>query len=290
MTGHKNTTYNWCFKLTETITSWLNTLSDAGRPGEIRFCRQGYLIEPSKRSGLGASCLAMKVAYQTGIWEELEGHVRDGWVDHVCSFQRKQSGYFEDPTLLKNADQNAGWLWFKKEDIAIRRAETRQAAAALLALGSKPLHPVAKIPDTPKDALNYLERLPWHNKPWGAGSQASHLVFFLKLNADAFNQAARLEELLPDLLHYLDELQDPVTGSWFRKQAPLNEQVNAAMKVLTIYRLLGRPFRWQERLIDLCLSVIDDRDACHSVDVLLNVSAAISGRTAPFHSILIAPT
>lgn len=253
--------------LTDSIGDWLLILHESTDPGQVRFCRQGNLIGPSPKGGLAASCLALKIAYQIGKWEQLDSVVRDGWVAHVRSFQNERSGYFEDPTLLRIADREAGWLWFKK-NIAARRAETRQAAAALLAVGTAPFHPVTEIPTIPKAVLQYLNALPWTKDPWGAGSHTGHLVFFLKLNAEVSNQEGQFKELLPVILKYLDGLQDPKTGSWFQGDVLLNQQVNAAMKVLTIYRLLQQSFRWPERLIDLCLTVPDDRDACHSVDVL----------------------
>jgi hypothetical protein len=217
---------------------------------------------------LGASCLTLKIAYQIGIWSQLTRKVRHGWIEHIRQFQRKSTGFFEDPTLLKVADRNAGPLWFKKKDMAVRRAETRQASAALLGVCSHPLYPVWKIPDTPRKVANYLSRLPWAKRPWHSGSHASHLAFFLKLNADLSNQQERYQELMPVILNYLDALQDPGTGSWSRASVPIHEQINTAMKILTIYRLLGDSFRWPERLIDLCLSERNDRDACNSVDVL----------------------
>lgn len=255
------------YSLVDSIGDWLLSLSDSAHPGQVRFCLQGNLIEASTQGGLAASCLALKIAYQIGIWDQLGSDMRDGWIAHVCSFQCKRSGYFEDPTLLRFADRKIGWLWFKK-DIAMRRAETRQAAAALLGVGTTPLYPVTYIPHTPAAVLEYLDKLPWGKDPWGAGSHAGHLVFFLKLNAEVINQQRLFNELLPVILKYLDDLQDPRTGSWFRGDVPFNQQVNAAMKILTIYRLLQQSFRWPERLIDLCLTMPDNRDACHSLDVL----------------------
>ena len=259
--------HNWCFTLTSSIASWFSTISDPERPGEILFCHKGNLLVPSGSAGLGASCLALKLAYQTGIWDRLASDLRGAWISHVRAFQRQRSGYFEDPTLLKIADRKAGWLWPKK-DIAVRRAETRQAAAALLSVGSQPLYAVAEIPDTEKAVLRYVDGLPWDTRPWHSGSHASHLVFFLKLNAELFHQQSRFQRFLSVVMSYLDGIQDPGTGSWFKGNVSTREKVNAAMKVLTIYRLLGQSFRWPERLIDMGLHALDEGHACNSLDVL----------------------
>jgi hypothetical protein len=297
--------YTWCFDLTDSIASWLSTLCDPVHPGQIRYCLQGNLIEPSANSGLGASCLALKLAYQTGVWEQLGDKVRREWVAHVRSFQNKDSGYFEDPVLLSVADRRVSRSYLKKgiermyrklgikedyllcqnnaegtvpalpkeKDMATRRAETRQAIAALLTVNDTPTFPISHIPGSPKTTEDYLDKLPWYWNPWHAASQTAHHIFFLKLNADVFSQQEPFDKLLAVILTYLDRIQAPETGAWFKsswlpRKVPANQQVNAAMKILTAYGLLQRPFRWPDRLIDLCLASFDDRDACHSVDVI----------------------
>ena len=93
-------------------------------------------------------------------------------------------------------------------------------------------------------------------------------MFFLKLNADVFSRRDEYERLAPVVLEQLDELQDETTGSWFIGDPPIPQKVNAAMKVLLIYDLIGMPFRWPERLIDFCLAAATEDDACHNVDII----------------------
>ncbi|MEM7033808.1 MAG: hypothetical protein AAF629_29965 [Chloroflexota bacterium] len=296
---------DWCFRLNDTMGPWFSTLFDRDYPGRIRFCNQGNLIEPTANTGLGASCLALKATYQTGVWEQLEPDMQSGWIAHIQSFQEQETGYFEDAAILAVADARANWSLPKKVlnrvrrklgyadlaeldamstkkhrpekytvlNTATRRAETRQACAALLAAGSRPLYPINHIPASPEAILAYLDDLPWYLNPWHAGSHTAYLIFALKLNADIFNQQTPFQKHVPIILSYLDQLQDPETGSWFRnswfpREVPLNQKVNGAMKVLTGYSLLDKPVQWPEKLIDLCLRAYDDRDACHSVDLI----------------------
>lgn len=313
----------WLFELTASISSWLEMLYKPDHPGQLKFCLKGNIIEPSPTTGLGASALALKLAYQIGLWDQLDVSTRAAWVDHIRSFQEPEIGYFEDQAFLIPADYIAGKSWYtrnqsriyrklglktdigdrgikfdeikttdlKKKDKAVRRAESRQAAAALMAAGSVPSFPFTHIPTESEAIVRYLDRLPWYWNPWHSGSHTAYLVFALKMNAEFFEQRAQFEALLPIVFSYLDRIQDTETGAWFKgswlpRKVPLNQQVNGAMKVLTAYRLMNMPFHRPERLIDLCLMAFDDRDACHSVDliyVLHECAQLTSHRLAEIH-------
>lgn len=227
------------------------------------------MLRPSLRAGLGASALALKVSYQTGCAATLGEAELRSWAAYVRGFQRRRpprfAGWFEDQELLGAADRALGRF---RRDLAARRAETRQACAALHAVGSRPRFAVRELPRSPAAVLRYLRSLPWESNPWGAGSHAAHLVFFLKLNAESFGRRSDFSALLPVVLDYLDGLQDQATGSWFRGDPATEQKVNAAMKVLTIYEMLDRPLRYADRLVDLCLGAANEEDACHNVDVL----------------------
>jgi hypothetical protein len=216
----------------------------------------------------------MKVACQTHLWETLPEPTRHGWVRHVRSFQVWPFGFFVDHVLCAAADRRVRRRGFWRRDWVVRRAETRQAAAALLGAGASPAWPVRAVPGTAGGIRRYLKRLPWDCDPWAAGSHTSHLGFFLALNAKVFGRTTARDALMPVLLDWLDGIQDERTGSWHALGAapPRNQQVNAAMKVLTLFRWLDRPIRFADRLVDLCLVEEDARDACHSVDVLFVLS------------------
>lgn len=259
----------WLLSMKDSIWEWMLSLQDGAHPGRFPWSKTGSLVQPSDRAGLGASALALKVAYQIDCLGSVKAERLKQWTDYICSFQTKPparfAGFFEDPWLLKIADRNAGWF---KKDIETRRAETRQACAALLAAGAKPRFPVLQLPKSPEEVRQYVSRLDWEKNPWGAGSHAGHLMFFLKMNADVFGRSAEYEQLAPVVLEQLNRLQDKATGSWFVGNPSVPQKVNAAMKVLLLYDLIERPFRWPERLIDFCLTTANEEDACHSVDII----------------------
>ena len=272
MLDHPKTILNapdWLLEMRATAWQWLLSLRDVEHPGRVRWCGNGSVVLTSHKTGLGASALALKVAYQLGRVKELPSDELLEWAAYIRSFQTptpgKFAGFFEDQPLLKQADRrNAGWF---RKDVAIRRAETRQACAALLAAGSTPLYPMRHIPNSPSEVRQYLNRLPWYS-PWAAGSHTAHLMFFLKINANVFGLNREYTELAPIILEHLDGLQDKETGAWFIGNPPTYEKVNGAMKVLTLYELINTPFGLPDRLIDLCLSVAREDDACNKVDIL----------------------
>ncbi|MDA8168361.1 MAG: hypothetical protein M0Z59_01510 [Nitrospiraceae bacterium] len=246
---------------------WLMTLRDPSRPGEFSFCRQGALFQPGPKAGLGISCLALKISSMLGCLDRFSADELEGWTEHISSFQSpsgRTAGYFEDDILLKELDGRAGWF---RKDWAARRAETRQACAALMCTNSTPRFAISHLPDTAKKMKKYVRGLDW-SQPWAAGSHASHMIFFLNLNARVFGQTEAKRLFLPVILEEIDRLQDPETGSWFSGRPPAEQVVNGAMKVITGYACLDKPFRHPERLIDTCLSAINDEHGCNNADII----------------------
>ncbi|MDH4138784.1 MAG: hypothetical protein OEW09_19035 [Anaerolineae bacterium] len=244
------------------------SIRDERHPGYFYYCQSGSKLTPSAKAGLGLSSLALKIAYQINCLDRLSESELRQWTDHIRAFQRwpwgRLAGLFEDKAIIRVLDRQGG-----RNDygIQVRRAETRQSCAALLGVGSHPRWSIRAIPRTKRQVIEYIDSLPWH-LPWGAASQATHLVFFLNLNADLFGQAKAQQELIPTILATFDELQDKETGTWFRGNTSPEQMVNGAMKVLTAYALLDKEFAYLEKLIDFCLAVSNDQDACHNVDIL----------------------
>jgi hypothetical protein len=253
----------WLRGLADGVWGWLSGLRAPGRPGWVRLCREGALVEPGPRAGLGVSCLALKTCAMLGLLPRLEPGEAEGWVRHIRSFQAesgRSSGFFEDPTVTRPADRKAGWF---RRDVKVRLAETRQACAALMTVGSAPLHPVSRLPGTPEEARAFVAALDW-DRPWDAGSHAGHLLFFYGLSCAEGLSAAVLSEL--------DKRQDPATGAWFAQRPGMEQLVNGAMKVLTGYAALGKPFARAERLIDTCLEAGHEEHACNNADVVYVLS------------------
>ncbi len=258
---------HWLYDLSNKVWEWLTQRRVPSHPGWICFCRNGASLEPGERAGLGISCLALKTCVMLGLLSCFDDGELEGWTDHIQSFQAAKgrfAGFFEDAAVLRIADRNAGWF---RRDVATRRAETRQACAALLSAGSSPLYPVRKLPETPEQVGNYIRKLDW-TEPWGAGSHAGHLMFFYGLNARVFGQAETADSLLPVVLAELDRLQNPESGSWYSRRPSGEQIVNGAMKILSGYAFLNKPFPYPDRLIDTCLAAANDEHGCNNTDVI----------------------
>ena len=259
----------WIDAVRDTAWEWLQSVRHPSVPGGYRWCRHGGLLEPTSRSGLGSSALALKTVCQLDRLGDISTRDLAAWVRYIRSFQvcwpPSRIGFFEDPSVLGplDAKMNGGY-----KDQQTRRAETRQACAALLCAGCKPRFPVCRVPYSAKAVHRYVTRLAWEEDPWGAGSQTSHLVFFYHLNAMVTGLQYQGTRLIPAVLSELDRLRDQDTGAWFRGTPSVSQRINGAMKVLTAYDLLKRRLPSADRLVDLCLDHISEGNACHNLDVV----------------------
>jgi hypothetical protein len=208
--------------------------------------------------------MGLKLMCILGLFERFTPEECNQWITHVQAFQTLSglsAGYFEDRALLRHLDN-----WWKK-DWPVHRAETRQACTALMSVGAWPKIAAPRIAQTPEEVNNYLQVLNWDN-PWAAGSQMSHLVVFLHLNATRFGQMKAQDKLIPLILEAVNLLQDPQTGCWGAKDASPSQRVNGSMKVITAFSFLKKPFPYADRLIDYTLSQSNTSDGCHNVDLI----------------------
>lgn len=264
---------NWCQTLHEEIFDWLARLQVADIPGCYRFCSSGNTLMPTTNSGLDISALALKIIYMSGTLDRIPQEYLNQWIQFIQSFQKEEisygflkhkklRGFFIDPQFLSYVDKNGF-------DIKTRRAVTRQSCAALMCAGHYPKLPIGSIPDTKKQIHKYLSQLDWRD-PWGAGSHASHLVFFLKLNHDYFHLHNHYENLMNYTFEWLNSIQDTDTKLWYAGNPSLEQLINGAMKVLTAYAVVDRPVEYPDHLIDFCLTAADKNknDGCHNTDIL----------------------
>lgn len=260
------TSLAWIENLTDSIWNWCLSVRDNQHPGYFYYCRSSKKIKPSSKIGLGFTSMALKIAYQINCLDRLSNDELQQWTEHICSFQRglwgRLTGLFDDRAVMNSLKK---WMLQDNYTFQVSKAETRQACAALLAAQARPRWPIRAIPHTEQQVVKYIDNLPWH-LPWRAGSQATHLIFFWQLNAKLFNKTQ--EDLIPIVLAKFDEFQDKETGTWFRGNTSPEQKVNGAMKILTAYTLLGKGFAYPEKLIDFCLDMGNDQDACHNVDIL----------------------
>ncbi len=264
-------------ELSSSIMHWLKCLQDSSNPGYFKLCRDGAIVTPSHNKGLGFSCLALKIAYTLDSMNQFSSSQVEQWADYIKSFQiadyKRFSGFFEDSGLVNAVDGLKFGRFYLKgpfkfiKNVDVRRAETRQACASLHCIGKSARHPIKSIPHDANEARKYVHSLNW-NQPWASGSHFSHLVFFLKYNADHFGMHDEYENIIPVLWEEVDKFLDNKTGCSFSGRCSDFQKINGTMKIFTSYATVKRPPNYPEKLIDFCLSVSQVNNGCHVLDIL----------------------
>lgn len=268
----------WLDKAKDTIPLWIEKISVSGEAGRFHFCLNG-LTKAGEKAALGFSCFALRIFYITGLWDKLSSERKEAWIKFLQSFQSLNSSYkgaFIDLPILENCNP---WKQKIKQILlgvkghqnlspqkAVINAETKQAIATLVQVGSQALYPFQDFPQQPDDIRKYLKGLNW-SQPWSAGGQASALATFIKKESPKFLSPADVNQLLKEAVNFFTQSVDKETGTWFSGAKPEHYQlINGAMKVLTALDWLECEIPYPEKLIDTCLSSLPSPEGCHIVD------------------------
>lgn len=254
----------WVRKVWGRLPVFLDCLRHSSNPQLYRFSLSGDLAtEPL----LVSSVFAVKARYMRQIIDakdrlSLSGHIlgcQGGCgeiLDHsihrakLCSsiFSR-ESPYAVEPRIVE---------------------QTRQSFAALAALGLAPERPFAEIPSDARQTQNFVTALNWE-RPWGAASHISHLVFFLTWHQRWFPDRAGGGVSAADVLADVEARYRQSDGSWHAPGAQVSpsNKVNGAMKMVSALDAVGQAqLSNPEGLIDLCLSVANNGHACNHFNVI----------------------
>ena len=267
---NKNDLLQWVETVIDGLPDFLETMRDRDTPGRYKYSLTGD-IASSSQWGLGNTVFAVKTYFMLNLISSINELETAAFIK---SFGRRD-GEISDPIVQRrsrriryNTALHSG-DWNNITGRQTRRAETRQAFAALRAMGENPDRPYLNIPRSKKKIKKYIHSLDW-NHPWGAGSHFSHLIFFLKNNTHLANS---FDGNKTDLINYAF---DEVTryrqndGSWYDKYSSDTQKVNGAMKMVTAYMAAGKTdLSMRDRLIDHCLALQTDPDACNNFNLLL---------------------
>ena len=160
-------------------------------------------------------------------------------------------GSFRDP-LFRSED-----ILSKQHNLAYFQEETTtmcQQALDALAAPPPPEHDWSSDYRTAKGIVNYLESLVWDN-PWRDSNPVMFVLSQLCHDAQR-HQQPELLKIVDTALDWLDIHQSPKTGLW---QGPYEVSLTNAMAATFhftfYYSYRGRPLKYQERIIDSCLSL-----------------------------------
>lgn len=263
----------WVFELKKKVPQFLEKLKGKKRAGVFHYSLSGDLYGEKIKWGLGNTVFAIKIYYILNLLNTLPSSEKEMMVNFIQSFQ-KRDGIISDSFLRKKAFLRNILTPIKNTEVS--RAETRQAISSLYLLEKKPSLPYQDFPQSKREISSYLQKLKWQ-KPHHAGSQFSHLLFFLK-NSGLKNK----EELMSTAIAWVGKLQNPQNGFWFKGKVSNQEKINGAMKIITGLKVAGRvKFKYPEKIIDLGLREKKSKDACDNFNLIyvLHYANKVAGRT-----------
>ena len=273
-------------KVRQHISNWLEKMAYDLEPGRFRFCSQGSMMPAQGQSGQMATCFAMKIAWQCGLWEEWSEARRTACVKFIQSFQRRD-GFFFDPWLVANAKPDlkdylrvllgrCSWSSLQNQLTENLRAETRQSVATLLMVGASPKDSVPLEVTSADDVVRYVQVLDWGN-PWAAASHVSHQLFMLAVNKKCFGVPKDVEQLIDVFLKQLTKYYAPETGTWYQGNPPDDIKINGSMKVFSGLQWLDRPYPDTRALLDFALKQPFESEGCGFLNRLFVVHQARKG-------------
>ncbi len=268
----------WIYKLKDEVPAFLDQMKGIKKPGFFKYSLTGDLYDENESWGLGNTVFVIKIYYTLNLLADLPAEEKKAIIDFLRSFQASD-GSFYDPLikrLTKLSDiiaaikGNSFNNFFHQQT---KRAETRQAISALQLMNEGAEYSDRNLPNTEAQVTRHLNNLIW-SKPWGAGSHFSHLIFFLK-NSQLPNRF----DLIDFAISWVNQMQSHETGSWYKGNPTLRHKINGAMKVITALKVADKmSFQFPDKLIDMCLSAINDETACDNFNIIyvLNYANKIS--------------
>ncbi len=278
------------------IADWLEQMAEVLEPGRFRFCSRGSLVPTQGQQAQFATCFAMKIAWQIGIWESWPTERKRGCIAFVKSFQNPD-GWFIDQWLFRQAKpglkERAGAYLQRilggnppqekdARDLINIRAETRQSASTLLMVGDMPTYQLPLECSSTEEVERFIFSFDW-SRPWAAGSHLSHLLFMLSVNEKFFDKTFVNAPLIDAAMACLAKLRDPGSGCWCQGNPDPVERINGAMKVFSGLQWLDRPYPDCRRLLDYSLDRPFQDDGCGFLNRLLVVFHARQGVPQGYH-------
>lgn len=264
----------WLTNIKKSVISFLQDLNINRDYTFFKYSYSGDLQSPRDGWGLGQLVFAGKILYMLDEVKGLKPEHRDNLIAAIDSFW-KTDGFYSDARLVKPSLKVVLGSFLKGRQPQpsyeqIRRAETRQTFAALIALNAKPRAAFMHVPDTQQEISKYLSSLDW-TQPWAAGSHFSHLLFFLHHNQALFGTPEDpSSELIDFATEWIGKRQSASDGCWYDDPVrSATEKINGAMKILTGFRAAGKSrFPYPECLINTALTIPNEMEACSNFNVV----------------------
>lgn len=251
----------WIKKVYENIDIFIDKIADEDFVN-VRYSLSGDIYE----NNLANFVFLTKLLFITGRIDGISDKQRENLCHNILRYTHS-NGEIYDTKITGRLVLNRKRL-SKTNTIDTRRAETRQAFAALYLLGSQPHKPYGLAPGTKDEVNSYLSSFDWA-EPWHAGSHLSHLLFFLHMN-DMFFHKEDNEPLIRYAIKWVSGLQNKNDGMWYAgENVSLKQKINGAMKIMTGLDVVNfKSVNYVRKIIDTALSGINDDEACSNFNIV----------------------
>lgn len=255
----------WLHNLKKRVPYFLANIKGAKRSGFFHYSYTGDYLNENIKWGLGNAVFFLKIIYTLKLEESHKKEIEAAG-NFIKSFQ-SDNGEFSDrlltlisfPSTFLNALKNLNIKYLSNK--SLRRAETRQAMSSLSLFNIRPNNTYLDFPISEKNIKQYLDNLDW-KYPWHAGSQFSHLLFFLN-NSELSDK----ESLINYAVGWIEAMQKD-DGFWYQGSASVQQKINGAMKIISGLKAADRvSFNLPEMIIDTCLAVKNDKHACDNFNI-----------------------
>jgi len=261
------------FNIKENTPLFVRRLEDVSCKGKYHFSLSGDIPRQGIRWGLGQSAFAARILYILGA---LSSDESCNIAEYINTFSHDDGSYYDEyiarATSIRRILLSIKYL--NKDHLfntLNKRAETRQAQAALINLGKKPKE-YNGIDINQINVKDYFGRLDWC-KPWASGSHINHLIFFINYSNELTEK--RKCELLDQIEEQLEFILNKNSLLHEGGNLPFNQIIGGLMKILMGLSLVGREAGWvKEKYIDMCLEKSETADACVNFNNLYVLSVS----------------
>jgi len=242
------------------------------KDGYFKYSYSWDIYDEDDKRGLWSSIFASKIYYAINEIKNINPTYKKNWIKFINSFSEKKYWYIYDPLIFKKSKLFNRLVCIKnfhfqnRNGNEYKRAETRQARAALLCLWGKPKYPYKNIPSQKDWIIKYIKDLNRKN-PRSAWSHISHLLFFLYNNQKIFWH--KNQELINIAIKTIKEYEHKEDWAWYKYKNTDNQlKINWAMKIITGLNSCDKiNISYPKKLIDLTLKTLNDQEACSNFNI-----------------------
>ncbi len=263
--------------LKTSVPAFLESLKGRKVPGYYRYSYAGDLYDDSRHWNCFSSVFALKIFYTLGVSRNSD---IEKAAEYIKSFQKYDGTIYDKlirrksiPAYLLQALRNRSFSDPFNRSYII--SETRQALSSLGLYGLLPKNLPEFFKYSDEKIIKFLGSLDWRF-PWSAGSQFSHLMFFLGsacrtgiISRDCY------EHFSDTAVNWVNQYQHERDGTWYKGNCSQQQKINGAMKVITGMIAADKiRFDYPERIIDFCLDKISASQACDNFNIVLVINYA----------------